>query len=383
MTLLCLYTVLVFAVLTSATPLWVNINAETGVSLNDLNNAYATSSGTLAVGCIFFVPLALRYGRRPVYIITSLIMTASAIWQARSYTTGDFIGSNVLSGLAGAVNEALFQVTVLDLYFVHQRATANGIYLMSVCIGNYLGPVAAGYVAVSQGWRWVFYYLAIFQGVTSLALIVGLEESKYDVPKISGRAIQVTDSEKTAPVTDSKEEPDLGLVSAKTRDSVLRHSTIPVDSYWRRHRLITLPSDDSESATSLLRHIIQPFILLVQFPAIAFAALQYGWLVSMLSVVAVTQATIYPAPPYNFSPASVGLMSLPPAIGAILGSLFGGPLVDVLSVQVAKRRSGIHEPETRLWLFMVPGCGMIVGVLMYGLTIAKVCPMISWNRLRN
>lgn len=362
-----------------ATPLWVNINIETGVSLNDLNNAYATSSGALAVGCIFFVPLALKFGRRPVYIVTALVMTASAIWQGRAQTTGDFIGSNVLAGLAGAVNEALFQVTVSDLFFVHQRASANGLYLASVCIGNYLGPVAAGYVAVSQGWRWAFYYLTIFMGITSLAMIVGLEESRFDSPTINGQAVALSavcnNSSDTSNGKTIKEQTDLTLVTQATRDSVLQHSSIPKDNYWRRHRLITIDTDAAghKKKNSLLRHVFQPFDILVQFPAVAFAALQYGWLVSMLSVVAVTQATIYPAPPYNFSAASVGLMSLPPAIGAILGSLLGGPLVDFFVVQVAKRRGGIHEPETRIWLFMIPGCGMIVGVLMYGLTIAKVC----------
>jgi MFS family permease len=360
-----------------ATPLWVNINIDTGVSLTDLNNAYATSSGALSVGCIFFVPLALKFGRRPVYIVTAFIMTASAIWQGRAQTTGDFIGSNLLAGLAGAVNEALFQVTVSDLFFVHQRASANGLYLASVSIGNYLGPVAAGYVAVSQGWRWAFYYLTIFMGIMSLVMVVGLEESKFDAPTVSGRPVTSAtnnsssdnSNEKTA-----KEPVNLGLVTLATRDSALQHSTIPKDNYWRRHRLITFDTHGSglNKKNNLLCHIFQPFVILVQFPAVAFAALQYGWLVSMLSVVAVTQATIYPAPPYNFSPASVGLMSLPPAIGAILGSLLGGPLVDLFAVQVAKRRGGIHEPETRIWLFMIPGCGMIVGVLMYGLTIAKV-----------
>lgn len=365
-----------------ATPLWVNINIETGVSLTDLNNAYATSSGALSVGCIFFVPLALKFGRRPVYIVTAFIMTGSAIWQGRAQTKGDFIGSNLLAGLAGAVNEALFQVTVSDLFFVHQRATANGLYLAAVSIGNYLGPVAAGYVAVSQGWRWAFYYLTIFMGIMSLAMVVGLEESKFNTPTVSGRpvtssAIQnsSSDSSNAETAKEPKEQADLALVTLATRDSALQNSSIPKDNYWRRHRLITIdtPAPGLNKKNSFLRHIFQPFVILVQFPAVAFAALQYGWLVSMLSVVAVTQATIYPAPPYNFSAASVGLMSLPPAIGAILGSLLGGPLVDQFTVQIAKRRGGIHEPETRIWLFMIPGCGMIVGVLLYGLTIAKVC----------
>jgi MFS family permease len=84
-----------------------------------LNDGYATNMATLSVGCIVFVPIALRIGRRPVYIVTSLIMLGAAIWQAKMYTVGDMIGANAISGLAGAVNEAIFQVTVC---FVQEMA---------------------------------------------------------------------------------------------------------------------------------------------------------------------------------------------------------------------------------------------------------------------
>jgi MFS family permease len=256
------------------------------------------------------------------------------------------------------------------------------LYLATVSFGNYMGPVAAGYVAVSQGWRWAFYYLAIFMGITTLALIVALEETKFDAPTVIGQSVPVVsggvvdsaseNSKSKTPI--ATEQPELALITMATRDSILEKSTIPVDSYWRRHRLISLDTDPAghHQKSSFIGHVFQPFIILCQFPAVAFTALQYGWLVSMLAVVAVTQATVYPAPPYNFSAASVGLMSLPPAIGSVLGSLLGGPAVDYFAVQIAKRRAGIHEPETRLWLFLIPSCSMILGILMYGLTIAKV-----------
>ena len=47
-----------------------------------------------------------------MYLVTALIMLASAVWQAKMKTVGDMFGTNALSGFAGAVNEAIFQVTV-------------------------------------------------------------------------------------------------------------------------------------------------------------------------------------------------------------------------------------------------------------------------------
>ena len=98
--------------LTVTPPLWQNISDELGISMDDLNYSYATAYAALTVAALIFIPLSIMYGRRPVYLATSVIMLASAIWMAKMQTTFDVIASNFLSGIAGSVNEALFNVTV-------------------------------------------------------------------------------------------------------------------------------------------------------------------------------------------------------------------------------------------------------------------------------
>ncbi|KIW10970.1 hypothetical protein PV08_10269 [Exophiala spinifera] len=373
MTVLCFYALMVFAILCVALPLWQDFNIELGMSYAILNDGYATNMATLSVGCIFLVPLALRFGRRPIYLLTALVMLAAAIWQAKMQTIGDMIGANAISGFAGAVNEAIFQVTVADLFFVHQRATMNAIYLSLVTVGNYLGPVAAGYVAVNQSWRWVFWYCTIFMAVVTVFMIFFLEESKY-IPRIEeghevGSATDQEQAQDLAKVS-SVSKQRLGSVSIdateaannERRRMVEIDTSIPMDSYLKRHRLWSTEKAITTGNRSHWTHFFQPFQMMYTFPAVAFCALQYGFLIAMLSVLAVTQTTLYPAPPYNFTPVGIGNMNLPPAIGAILGSVFGGPINDWFIVQVAKRRGGIYEPETRLWLFLIPGFCMPLGL---------------------
>jgi predicted MFS family arabinose efflux permease len=103
---------MVYGLLTVSVPLWQDINAELGFSYEQLNNSYGVSAATLSFGCVMFTPFALRYGRRPVYIITSLLMFVTNIWAAEMKTLGDLMGTNVVLGLAGSVNEALYQMTV-------------------------------------------------------------------------------------------------------------------------------------------------------------------------------------------------------------------------------------------------------------------------------
>ncbi|KAM5350334.1 hypothetical protein ACJ41O_006839 [Fusarium nematophilum] len=380
MTLLSLYAMMVFAILCISVPMWQDFNEQLGMSYDVLNNGYATNMATLAVGCIIFIPIALRIGRRPVYLVTALIMFAVAVWQAEMQTVGDMIGANAVAGLAGAVNEALFQVTVSDLFFVHQRGTMNGVYLIMVTIGNYLGPVVGGQIAVSMGWRWAFWLCSIFMGVLTIIMFFFLEETKYTPPPLTGQSL-TTDDQQPVHRINSITKPPVPTTLNKDEEDVLAHhqrlveidTSIPINSYRQRYALWT---PNKHASRSIWRDMYEPFQILAVFPAVMFAALQYGWSIAMLAILAVTQSALYSVPPYSFSAAGVGNMNLPPFIGALLGSLFGGPLVDYTIVQIAKRRGGIYEPETRLWLFLVPGLSMTIGCLMYGLTIAKGMPWI-------
>jgi MFS family permease len=277
---------------------------------------------------------------------------------------------------------------VSDLFFVHQRGTMNGIYLILVIVGNYLGPVAAGYVAVSQNWRWVFWYCVIFMSIVTLVMVFFLEESKYVAPAMDGLNPTGTideDDQVLSKINSASKDPvatRTGSISVAASEAAAANTerrrlveidrSIPMNSYRQRLALWSPQKQATTENRSLWKHFIQPFHILITFPAVAFTALQYGFLIAMLAILAVTQATLYPFPPYNFSPIGIGNMNLPPAIGAILGSIFGGPLNDWFILQIAKRRNGIYEPETRLWLFLIPGACMPIGLFMYGLTISKV-----------
>ncbi|KIW05911.1 hypothetical protein, variant [Verruconis gallopava] len=382
MTLLSLYAIMVYGFLTVSPPLWADMNSELGFSYSTLNNSYGVSAATLSIGCIVFTPFAMRYGRRPVYIITSLIIFGMDIWSARMQNVPDLMLSNVFMGLAGSVNESLFQMTVNDLFFVHQRGSLNGLLFFCSTIGNYLAPVAGGYIAISsQGWRWSFWYLAIFQGIISVLLIFFLEETQYvpddginaQVPSGRNASIDASAEEKSA--KEKQDEIDEGIVLeigsnkiTSRRRLVEIDTTIPMRSRGRRYAMYTLTS---VSHYSWARHLYQPFALLYYFPAVAFAALQWAFCLAALSIVAVSTSNIYPYAPYNFSAADVGNLNIAPAIGSIIGVAWGGPIVDWAIVRLARRNGGLYEPEMRLVLFILPGTLMPVGVFMYGLCTAE------------
>jgi MFS family permease len=95
-----------------STPLWGPYNEELGISYGQLTNTYGANYAGFGVGCVFFIPFALKYGRRPVYIISTIITLATAIWQAKLSTYGSMLAAQLVSGLSGAVSETLVQITV-------------------------------------------------------------------------------------------------------------------------------------------------------------------------------------------------------------------------------------------------------------------------------
>lgn len=335
---------------------WGPMIDELGTTVDLLNASAAGNYAGLAVGCIFFMPFVHKYGRRPLYIFSNAVQLAGCIWQALVRNNGDIVGANILTGLGGAICETVVQVTIADVFFVHQHATMNSWYLLLTSIGAFLGPVASGYVADGQGWRWMWWWCVIFIGLQLLASIFFYEESKF-VPK---RQMVTTISTEQVKGAESVIIPEGNVTDIRI------DSSIPRKTYTQRMALIT------KTDAPMFRHVYQPFIILVTFPAVTYAAITFGAVLSCFAIVITVQAIYLPEEPYNFSPSGVGLMNLPPFIGAGIGFFVGGWLNDKSIMVLAKRNQGIYEPEQRLWMALPISLTIPVGLLVFGIGLAHV-----------
>jgi len=82
------------------------------VTYTQLNRATSINFVGLATGCIFFIPFAKKYGRRPVYIVSMALMLATSFWASRMHSLTELYIANLLQGLAGATNESIAEITV-------------------------------------------------------------------------------------------------------------------------------------------------------------------------------------------------------------------------------------------------------------------------------
>lgn len=125
-----------------------------------------------------WIPLANKYGRRPIYLGTTLLGFASILGCAYVETWGQLLAARVFNGFF-PVGFALGAGTVVDLFFFHQRGRAMGIFTVMVVNGSHLAPIFGGLLGQYCGWRWIFKFLAIFDAVMFIIIFFCLPETLY------------------------------------------------------------------------------------------------------------------------------------------------------------------------------------------------------------
>ena len=318
------------------------------------NESAGASYATLAVGCLFFIPCVHKFGRRPLYLISALIQFACAIWYAKFKSAGEMVAIGALAGLGGSVSEAIVMITVVDLFFVHQHARINGVFIFMQSLGTLGGPIAAGFIVVNIYWRWMWWVTAIVLGVNMVLVLFFFEESKY-VPRSKRTGDKLGSEEKS----NRSDEP--------LCDSTTQSQTYPRKTYFQRMALVT------KTDVPILHNFYRPLVAPYLFPAIAFVAVQYGVIQAWFSATVFAGSDLLPKQPYGFSPASIGLFNLGGFIGTLIAMVTVPFLSDWLAVHYARRNNGVFEPESRLWLLFPAIIFNAVGSWVFGIGLGRVC----------
>ncbi|OAL04381.1 MFS general substrate transporter, partial [Phaeosphaeriaceae sp. SRC1lsM3a] len=362
-----LYSAIVFALISAITPTWAPMNAELGFSFKVLNDSYATGSAMLAVGALIFIPFALKYGRRPIYLLSLLGQFVVAIWGANIKTTADLFAVQVFNCLLGALAEVIVQMTVADVFYVHERGVVTSLYVCVMSVSTSLAALFAGYITVGQGWRWTWWWVAIFIGTCLLLFTFLYEETKF-VAHIDGvSGIETFPHTSKNQHNKADDDKPVGTQLQPTVSVITTHSP-PRKTYMQRLRLL---STSNGSLKKLALHSYQPLFVMCTIPAVFYVALLYGLVTAALQVSVTLIATYMPAPPYNFNPAQVGLMGLPGLIGNLLGTIAGAPFTDRIILFLARKNSGIYEPEMRLWLLLAFSPLFPAGLILFGYALGQ------------
>lgn len=159
-----------------STPTWDPMHAELGFSYATLTDSYAVGSAALCFGVILFMPFALKFGRRPAYILSTILQVGVSVWASKIHTVADLMLINAFNCFLGSLAEAVVQMTIADMFFVHRRGVMTSIYVWVFIIASSLAPVATGYITAGQGWRWVWNWVTILLGVCFVLFFLSMRK---------------------------------------------------------------------------------------------------------------------------------------------------------------------------------------------------------------
>jgi MFS family permease len=167
----------------SISPILVPIVEEFEISVTKASYLITLNILTLGVGNLFWVPLSLKIGKRPVLLLCSLIFFVGSIWSCVAQSYGSLLGARIIQGFGASSSEALGPAVVADLYFLHERGAKVGFYTFMIAGGSALGGIFAGLVAnADPNWRWVFGMNTILTGINFFCCALFQAETNFSRP---------------------------------------------------------------------------------------------------------------------------------------------------------------------------------------------------------
>ncbi|KPI44170.1 Protein HOL1 [Cyphellophora attinorum] len=134
----------------------------------------------LGVGGLFMSPTAILYGKRPVYLISSVACIGTSIWCAFSPSYGSLVAARVFQGISVSPVECLPSATIAEIFFLHERAYRIGIYGLLLLGGKNIMPLISAVIIQASNWRWVFKTIAIVVAFCSVMLFFFVPETFWD-----------------------------------------------------------------------------------------------------------------------------------------------------------------------------------------------------------
>ena len=122
--------------------------------------------------------LAVRFGRKKVFIIAAAGFTVASILCGLAQGITDMVAYRLLQGVFGAALVPLSQAVMMDIYPPEKRGQAMAIWGMGVMLGPIMGPTLGGWLTEYNSWRWVFLINLPFGIATVLGLMAYMPDTK-------------------------------------------------------------------------------------------------------------------------------------------------------------------------------------------------------------
>ncbi|KAF2157357.1 MFS general substrate transporter [Myriangium duriaei CBS 260.36] len=311
-----------------------NISMDLHVSLQRTSYLTSLQIAILGGAPLFWRPISTRYGRRPVFLISLLCSLAGNIGCANSHSFATMALCRAITAFFIAPAAAIGSAVVQETFFKRDRGTYMGVWTLMVTVGVPIAPFIFGFVVQRVNYRWVYYILAITNGVQFLLYAVLGPESRY------------------------------------IRKGVAHKGSTFRQEFLQFRRIDPSPIRAVE--------FIQP-LFLGRHPSVLIPACAYSMVFLFASVMITVEVPQLFGQKFQFGPQALGLQFLGVVIGSILGELVTGRTSDYwMRRKQSSLNGGRAPPEHRLWLIYVGYLLAVCGIIVFLVQINNA-PPLHWN----
>lgn len=237
---------------------------------------------------IFWKPLAQRYGRHHILILSIFIAMICNIAGAKCTSYGAQMAMRVIGAWFICPPIAIGSGIVTELCDKEERAQKIGWWTLMITIGTPGGPFIMGFVTQHIGVQWIFWISAIINFCQLVAYFLLGEETLY-------------------PRTEAAQE--------------IRNRTAN-DSWFRR-----LYPRRIDPSPITIRDVLGPFAL-VRYPRVFFPSVAYAIVFCYANIAIIVEMPIAFGEEFHFNPQQIGLQFIAVCIGCIIGEQLSGPVSD-------------------------------------------------------
>ncbi|KAE8824388.1 hypothetical protein PTNB73_03748 [Pyrenophora teres f. teres] len=277
----------------------------------------------MGVGNLLAIPVAHAIGRRPVYLMSTIILSFGCLWCAKSTSLASHIA---------------------------ERGNVIAWFCALQTLGTASLIVSSSYLASGLGWRWWYGVFGCLSGAIAVLSIIFVAETKYvrTLEALNGEGIE--EDGMLVPVTTNTKR-ELDTTNYAPRSFV--KDMLP----WKGHA-------HWHEAIDCWKQMYQ----IIWFPNIIWLTLINSAALGIYVLMTALFAGALIRPPFSWNFNMLGYVFAGQVATAVAVPFFCGYLSDMIVKFLSKRNGGVAHPEYRLIALIIPLVAILISTVIYGQT---------------
>ncbi|KAJ9142982.1 Major facilitator superfamily transporter [Pleurostoma richardsiae] len=314
----------------------------------------------MGIGNLLSMPLCVAIGRRPVFLISLVVLVASGIWCACAKDLGTHIAGRDVFSLAAGQSEALAPMMVQEIHFLHERGNRVAWFISVQAIGTAAMFLATTYIAPAWGISWWYWIITIVNGAILVLAFCFVVETKFERPH------DANDGNVHLHFDEQGNVIQKGGREMVYRVTTAENHVLEPEKYgprtWRHDLKLLHSKPEWRAMLTFYKETGQGLVL----PTILWLILLNGAFLGVYVFQSSTFGTILTAAPYNFKSGWLGFIQMAQIVDCLVMLPILGYGSDFIAKMMSRQNKGLFEPEYRLLTLIIPTIAAVISCVIYG-----------------